>query len=647
MKITFGPDITKDLLKAIEYEWLEKNTSGSYASSTIIGLNTRREHGLFVVQNSDLFTKIVLLSKLEESVFIENKIYEISTNQYSHTIFPHGYEYLEEFNLYPLPYFIYKVEDRIIHKKLFLVSEKNILVVRYELKNQGKPVKLIIKPFLAARYNHNLTDEVQGMNTDSYQGQNSVRWAPRPNLHHLYSFFNKGEYIANTLWYHKFFYLKDQERYTAFEEDLLNPGFFQVNLNPYDTFDLFFSTQNIPEFELDFERLHRNEYERRINKETETNRLREYFSTFNRNLKQSVTLVNKEIYIEVSTLQNNRNMRDILFSLPGLFLINHNYDDYKNVFKKIVALLNQGLLPVTYPSATTATPQYAAADLSLWLINFIYPFLVETNDYEFFDGEIYEALQSIIDYYEKGTLFNIYVDRDNLLFVGDRQLDLSWPSLRVNGDHSFRFGKLLEINALWYNAVCIMSSLSKKLQKNRYASKYAKKAGNIKKSFQKHFYHESGLYFVDFLQKERRSEAFHIHQLIPLALPCRCIDDRIAKNVLSRVEADLLTPYGLRITPKPNQEGSTGATQRFSVSYPWLLLFYIQACINYKSFSLEKLDYFKPLFDLSKKSLLGYIPEYIVENDPPYHAGMLDYSTALANLLWVGHILELTKQKTG
>lgn len=645
MKITFGPDTTGELSKAIEYEWLERNASGSYASSTIIGMNTRREHGLFVVQNADLLNKIVLLSKLEESVFIENKIYEISTNQYSNTIFPHGYEYLDQFDLYPLPRFVFKVDNRIIHKNLFLVSDKNILVVRYELKNQGKPVKLIIKPFLTARYNHKLTDEIQGMNTDSYQGQNSVRWAPRPNMPHFYSFFNKGEYIATTLWYHKFFYLKDQEKYNTFEEDLFNPGFFQVTLNPYDTFDLFFSTHSIPEFELDFERLHRKEYEKRLTKGPESNRLGEYFSGFGRNLKQSVTLVNKEIYVEVSTLQNNRNMRDILFSLPGLFLVNHNYDDYKKVFKKIVAQLNQGLLPITFPPETT-TPQYAAADLSLWLINFSYPYLVETNDYEFFDGEIYEAFQSIIEYYEKGTLFNIYADRDNLLFVGDRQLDLSWPSLRVNGDNSFRYGKLLEINALWYNAVCIMSSLSKKLQKNRYASKYSKKAGNIKKSFQKLFYHESGSYFFDLIQKERSSDAFNINQIIPLALPCRCIDDGIAKNVLERVETDLLTPYGLRIFPKSKQGESSGAAQTISFSHPGLLLFYIQACINYKSFSLDKLDYFKPLFDLSKKSLLGYIPEFIIENDAIYHAGMLDYSTALANLVWSGYILEVLNHKS-
>jgi len=640
VKISFGPDTTRELSKAIEYEWLERNSSGSYASSTIIGMNTRREHGLFVVRDADFLRKIVLLSKLEESVFIENKIYEISTNQYSNIIFPHGYEYLDQIELNPLPRFVFKVDDRIIHKNLFLASDKNILVVRYALKNQGKPVKLIIKPFITARYNQRLTDEIQGMNTDSYQGQNSVRWAPRPNMPHLYCFFNKGEYIATTLWYHKFFYLRDREKYPTYEEDLLNPGFFQVTLNPYDTFDMFFSTQSLPEFELDFERLHRKEYEKRVTKEPENNQLGEYFSDFGRNLKQSITLVNKEIHIEVSTLQSNRNMRDILFSLPGLFLIDKNYDDYKKVFKKIVAQLNQGLLPITFPPEST-TPQYAAADLSLWLINFSYPYLVETNDYDFFDGEIYKAFQSIIEYYEKGTLFNIYADRDNLLFVGDRQLDLSWPFFRVNGENSSRYGKLLEINALWYNAVCIMSSLSKKLQKNRYASKYSKKAGNIKKSFQKLFYNEAESSFFDLIQKERSSDAFNINQLIPLALPCRCIDDAIAKKVLERVEKDLLTPYGLRLYPKVKQTEPSGVAQTISCIHSGLLLFYIQACINYKSFSLEKLKYFTPLFDLSKKSLLGYIPEFIIENDDIYHAGMLDYSTVLANLIWSGHILEV------
>ena len=635
MDKVFKKDILKNLNIISEYEWLERNNKGCYSYSTIIGMNTRREHGMFVAPSYDFAQKIVLLSKFEESIFVDNTLYEISTNQYSHNIFPHGYKYLDEFRLHPIPTFNFKVEDRLVTKRLFLCSDENILVVRYELKNQGKPVKIIIKPFLTARYNNRLTDKIQGMNTDSYLGHNSVRWAPRSDLPQLYTYFNTGEYVTATLWYHKFYYTHDSLKYAEQVEDLLNPGFFQVTLKPYNHLDLFVSTGEIPDFELDYESLFRRELERRqlepISQPVELNRIQELKDT----VRQSIISPTGKNFISISTINTQNQLRDILFSIPGLYFPKKQFKEFKNIFNQIADLLEDGLLPLSFPNQVSKN-QYAAADLSLWLIHLAYQYLEESDDAAFFDGKLYDKMRSIIDYYMQGTKYNIYKDKDNLIFSGDRNVDLSWSSSNQNSPDQVRYGKLVEINALWYNALCILEYLSKRLNKTRFTNKYQKTAKKVKDSFNKVFLDKDNNAFYDYIANDVKSTEFNINQLIPLALPFRMISDEFARNVLKNIDELLLTPYGIRVCPFEKQKTSTPCRNLIK---PSAIHLYLQICLYYKPFAEDIFDYFTPLMDLTSKGLLGFIPEYVANGAEDYtHEGIPDYTTSLASLIYADYV---------
>ncbi|MEJ2545035.1 MAG: glycogen debranching enzyme N-terminal domain-containing protein, partial [Calditrichaceae bacterium] len=457
--------------EAMNYEWMDRNQAGAYSSSTISGMNTRREHGLFVTPTVDHTEKVVLLSKLEESIFIDNRLHEISTNQFTNNIFPNGYQYLKKFSLNPFPKSVFHIEDRIVHRTLFWVANKDLMIIRYELKNQGNPIKLIIKPFLTARYNQALTDEIQGINTDSYMSHHSVRWAPRSFLPPLHAYFLTGSYSTATLWYHNFFYEKDINRFQDQQEDLLNPGFFEATLNPYESFDLFFSTEELMDGELDYEAFHRAELKRRglgiVISRTEE----DPSSNFRNHLSLSQFIYKNKKYPALSSISSSKKLREILFSMPGLYLAEEKYVEFKAHFKNILSLLNGGLLPTQYP-VVSKTVSYAAADLSLLLIDLAYKYFSSSNDKTFIDNSVYETLQSIIDAYNKGTRFNIYKTSDDLIFAGDKKHNLGWQYGAKEPGTQRRYGKLLEINALWYNALCIMVEFSKRLGKNRYVSKY-------------------------------------------------------------------------------------------------------------------------------------------------------------------------------
>ena len=321
--------------------------------------------------------------------------------------------------------------------------------------------------------------------------------------------------------------------------------------------------------------------------------------------------------------------------MPGLYLAEKKYNEFKEHFITILSLLDDGLLPVEYPVVKDSV-SYAAADLSLWLVDLSYKYFSASNDIAFFEGKVYESLLSIIDAYIKGTRFNIYKDSDNLIFSGDKNYNLGWQYGAKEPDTQQRYGKLLEINALWYNALCIMIEFSKKLDKNRYAGKYQKLNDKVKHSFNNTFINDESSYF-DWVREDIKSVKFTINQLIPLSLNFRCCNDKFAVKVLNRIESELLTPNGLRIFANDNPKKKNREYERYLIK-PSLTSMYIQACMHYRRVSHETLQNFQPLIDLAKTGLLGFIPEYVMNDKEQHQVGILDFTPALADWIWLEYI---------
>ena len=517
MTISLDKDILNDLSLAQNYEWLERNELGVYASSSAVGMNTRREHGLYAVPDQSFKKHIILLSKLEDTVFIENRLHEISTNTYQTGVFPTGFTYLQEFSINPFPRFTYNIEGRIIEKTLFLLSNQSTLVIRYELKNQGSPLNIILKPFLAERPSTEITNEMQGLNTDSYLGHQFVRWSLKAKMPELYVYFSQGEFAPATLWYKNFVYTKDNGRYKNDKlENLFNPGFFQATLTPYSTLDLYISANELDTSLLNYEALYRAENSLRnksvgVAFEDNTRLIRA-----EKSLRRSYKTLDRKSIISISELENVYTTRDIIFSMPGLFLATKEYDLFKSNYQVLIKQLSEGLLPVHSPLMRDKN-HYSASDLSLWLINLGYLYFQKTNDVTIFDGGVYESYRSIFDHYIKGTLNNIYLDNDKLIFCGNKASSTSWIPLTSGGGEVLRYGKLLEVNALWYNALRIFEDISEKMGKKRKATKYSKLADEMETSFNKTFL--QGEYPADFVANSEVNDDFRINQLVPLALP--------------------------------------------------------------------------------------------------------------------------------
>lgn len=645
----FHKDVLHNFSEFQRYEWLESNALGAYSSSSIIGMNLRREHGLLVVPHHRENKKVVTLAKFEETIFIENRLFEISSNQYEDNMYPHGYQYQEKFLLSPFPTFVYKVEDRKIRKTLFLLENRNLLAVRYELMNQGRPVTLVIKPFIAVRFNDQLNTEIQGLNTDTYLGESFVRWAPRPDMPELYVYFRKGEFITATLWYHGFIYPRDVNKYGVNKEDLFNPGFFQVELKPYEKFDLFVSTEDTDFFRLDFEELYYHENKRRHAGLFNFTKTSPHLTMISMNFKRRLSFNNDKIDINLSLLNNTRNMRFFLFHLPFLFETTESSSLFKNTINGILEYVDSGLLPTNFPLKNDK-PIYNQADLSLWLIYILYLYYKKFDDLSYIES-IYERLRLIIDTFSKGTTFNIYQDKDGLLFVGDRTINVSWMPLKNNRGEVLRYGKLLEVNALWYNALRIMAEFSDRLKKRRYASKFNKIANSVEENFKKKFVSSKGIAFNDFIHQDTVNDDFRINQIIPLAMAFPLCDQEFGSKLLKRIEEELLTPYGLRSQSiydhgyrRSKEIGIEDKNEYFSGAvWPWTITLFIIAKMRYAKNREELIglwkNYFRPLLELTEEGILGYIPEALHFNDRLNPLGSEDFSLGLAAVLWADYLI--------
>lgn len=650
MNVEIIQEFSKDILTQDLPEWLEMNSLGAYSSSTILGLNNRRQHGLFVVRSQTSSEKILMLSKFEETVFIDNQAFEISSNEYVGGVYPEGHIYLTKFTINPFPTFTYSIKDRKIEKSVILLHNKNLLMIRFRLLNQGSPVKLILKPLIACRKINELTANIQGINTDSYTMENMVTLSPRVNYPDLKIYFNRGDYTPAPLWYHNYLYKNDIPFYEKKYEDLLNPGFFTFYLQPYESFDVFITNEIWQDF--DFEGLYRNEKEFR----KKTFAIIQNSSDVIKDLAKKAEILNFHIpempqIISVSTVSRNTMRGHIISQYCNLVL---NPNQVLKFIEKLTAHIKDGLFHSDTEKNNASTQILPDADSVLFLINLAYAYYTKTKNKKLLSEKLYDAFAGVITAFQKGTHFNIYIDRDQLLFAGDKENAVSWLPKFANGQQP-RYGKLLENNALWYNALCVMAFFSEELGKNRYRKKYEKLANNFKISFLKEFFTEGG-YCYDALLNSEKIDEFRLTQIITIGLPFSMMDENQAVKILSKIEQELYTPFGLRtLADSDSNFKAPDRVERKNPDFydgailPWSLGIYVDAVLKYRGTGPEIVnelyEKFTPVLEMYKSKSLGFIPEIMYEKDPRLISGELVNKLNFSEILRALCKLESFKKK--
>ena len=595
------------LEEGLNKEWLITNGIGGYASSTIIGINTRKYHGLLIAPLTPPARRFLILSKLDEALEIEGKEYNFYSNICQNYI-SKGFEYQEKFEKVEIPIFSYKIEDILIEKSICMEYGKNTVGVLYKIKNGNKDATLKLTPVINYRdfhtmntdHNFKLRQDINKNKIKMVIDENS--WTP------IYMKTSEGTYqnYENNIFSHMF-YIEEEKRGFYPEENHIVPGTFQIKINKNEEKKISFICSledNIDE--IDVEDLIQNEKNRLDKVFKESGQIQE-----DRNLEKKEELKKQEIMKLFSIAIDNFIVyrpsfglhtiiagypwfldwgRDTLIAFEGLCLKTKKYEIAKEILLTMIRDIKYGLVPNGY-SGFDNRPLYNSVDSSLLLFEQIQKYLEYTNDEKFIKEKLYNKLENIINNYVQGIDLdnnNIYLDKDYLISSGTKDTQNTWMDAKYAGIAvTPRNGKAVEINSLWYNALKIMEELTKKFGKKLEAKKYKELADKCKKSFVAKFYNKRRKCLFDVLgdNKIRPNQLFALSLSYPIINPA----SEEAKEIIETVEKKLLNKYGLKTLAKGEEnyvevyEGD-GFRRDFSyhqgITWPWLLGLYYNSLKN-------------------------------------------------------------------
>lgn len=522
-------------------EWLETNGLGGFAASTVTGMNTRRYHGLLTAATKPPVGRVLLLSKLEETLIVDGERFELSVNQYPGVIHPDGHRYLAEFRLDPFPTFVYRAGGVEIEKRVFLPQGENTVVVEYQA---SAACELRIRPLIAFRDYHSTTHRNDALNpaVDLRMGSASVQ--PYADLPRLYLAHNAASVELVGVWYENFEFEIERERGLDFREDLFNPLELRFLVGPGVPATVIASTaerQAADAFELRAEELAR----RRAIADAAPGTGR-FVRTLAAAADQFVVRRGELKTIIAGYPWFSDWGRDTMIALPGLTLVTGRFEAARDILLAFAKSADQGMLPNRFPDAGE-TPEYNTVDATLWFFEAVRSFLHYTGDFSFVRAELLPVLENILDWHIRGTRYGIHMDDDGLLACGEPGVQLTWMDAKI-GDWVVtpRTGKPVEVQALWYNALRVVEELRSRKGDLTGAAAAGQLAVRARASFSAKFWNAGPGCLFDVVNGNERDAAVRPNQIFAVSLHYPLIEGEQARQVVATVERELLTPAGLR-----------------------------------------------------------------------------------------------------
>lgn len=596
-----------NLEKGLKTEWIITNGLGGYAASSIIGANTRKYHGLLVAPLTPPARRFLVLSKVDESIEIVNKKYNIYTNIGKDYV-TDGYKYQKYFEKSEIPVYYYEIEDVKIKKSICMQYGKNTVIVQYNIKNGEYNSKLTLAPvvnfrdFHTTNTNHNFKLKQNNVNTklkliiDKY------------NEFPIYMKVSEGKYIKHyDDIFKNMFYIEEEKRGFCAEEDHIVPGRYEIEIKPNEQKDITFICsleENIDE--LDGKEVIKKE-KNRIKSLIKNSELVQ--NGIDEDLIKTYIIASDNFVVYRPSFGLHTIIagypwfldwgRDTLISFEGLLLISKRFDIAKEVLLTMIRDVKYGLVPNGY-SGFDNRPLYNSVDSSLLLFEQVKKYLEYTKDEAFIKDNLYDILVKIIYSYIDGIDIddnNIYMDKDYLIISGTQNTQNTWMDAKIDGVAiTPRNGKAVEVNSLWYNALKIMEEITAKFYGIKYAKQYGNLAKECKKSFESKFYQKRRKCLYDVLgdSKIRPNQLFALGLSYPI-LDCSTEE---AKNCFETVTKKLLNLYGLKTLSKGEEnyteiyEGDSfkrDSSYHQGITWPWLLGIYNDAFKNIIKYEKSKI----------------------------------------------------------
>jgi len=653
-------------------EWLITNGLGGYASSTVLGVNTRKYHGMLVAAFHPPRKRMVCVAKLDEELKLGNMFYPLYANEFQGGVYPRGFQFIEEFRLSPFPTYVYALQNVKVSKTIFMPRGKNATIALYTVENgNASEVEVHVFPVLACRHFHAVVDRWRNppVFTQESHGRRVEISVEAPKATVIMEAVN-GVYRKSEKWLEKVYFREEYARGESCLDDWFQPGFFTFKVGGETRWKFALvavasqeeasakeTADKLPATVYDLEGLYEAEIER-------CERLLSKFYENHSSLEAKdwlswLVLAVDAFIVEAlgETVKAGRSVvvgyhwfeewgRDTFIALPGLMLTTGRFEDAERVFLRFNDYLSGGLIP-NFISDLDGQPVYNCVDATLWFVNAVLQYLKYTGDFAFIQANLWETLKTFAENMVKGVHIDMRVDGDGLILHGPR---MTWMDTMVDGKPATpREGKAVEVQALWYNALKTLEFLAKKFGETNEAEKFARLAEKARVSFNEKFWNSEKNCLFDVVDvRDCGDPSVRPNQILAASLDFTMLDKAKSRMVVDVVRRELLTPYGLRTLARsdPRYVGVYQGDRRSrdlayhnGTVWPWLLGPFTKAYLKVEGYGRYTREYaFKnflaPLLtEQVFKAGLGSVSEIFDGNQPHTPRGCIAQAWSVAEPL--------------
>lgn len=661
-------------------EWLLTNERGGYASSTIVGCNTREYHGLLIGSLNPPVNRIMALAKCLEMVIFNGearfcsssgtsqkvsprKVYNLSTFEFNGKFAPQGFIHLKQVRRDTGLHFDYELEQLQLTKSVYLLRDTDTVVLVYDIANVEESAEFVLRPLIGLRDFHTLQRSDAPL-CSRWLGHSVLIRHDAPGSCKLFLNCPSMNFEKDEQWWFNFVYRNEKERGLNFTEDLWTPGFFKCRIPAGEEAKIVFLASLSPAksgsnpeqlLKADIDEICKDLHKHQSVVTAAAKNGDDKFRTLCLAADQFITKRQTNGDCE----QTHRTTviagfpwfadwgRDTFISLPGLLLSTRRFDEAKSVLTTFAAAVDEGMIPNRFDDHTD-TAYFNSVDASLWFINAAFQYLNATGDSEIFTQQLLPKIRWIIDSYHNGTQFGIFADCDGLITAGNYETQLTWMDAKYDGvSFTPRCGKAVEVNALWYNALCLCAQFYAERDVEN-ARHYKSMADKVKVSFCELFWNEKTGYLNDCISPDGTVDSsLRPNQIFAVSLGFSPLSPQQQASVVDVVQKELLTPYGLRtLNVKDDRYKGiyTGPQQQRDEAYhqgtvwPWLIGPFVESFLkvnDYNKKSKKKAaEFIQPLMQhLTEQGCIGSISE-IFDGDAPHKPrGCIAQAWSVAELI--------------
>lgn len=639
MVVEFGRDVCGDLANTERREWLVTNGAGGFASGTIAGLLTRRYHGLLFVPLQPPVERMLLVSKLEETAVYADNTYPLFIDRWTGGVLkPNGYQQLEQFQLKgTTPVWTFAIADALLEKRIWMQQGANTTYVQYRFRRGTGPLEFKARVLVNYRNYHN-NSHVDSWDMKIDPIKNGLKVTAYDGAVPYYLLSDRATATPQHEWFRRYFLMREANRGLDAIEDHLHAGDFAITLQPGESVTFVFSTETTPRLDGSAALAERRQYEANLLAQANGGCPDPLYRPY---IEQLILAADQFVVKRpLPTRPNGRSIlagyhwfsdwsRDTMVSLPGLLLTTGRHEDAALILRTYTYFIDQGMLPNRFPDGAEK-PEYHAVDATFWYFEAIRAYFAATNDLNLV-RELFPVLQDIIAWHQRGTRYNIGVDpADGLLFAGEEGHRLTWMNAEAaQWVVTPRIGKPVEVNALWYNALCIMAEFAALF--GHESSNYQAMATKAKAGFAR-FWDAERNYCYDVIDMPGQEGAqandgrLRPNQLLAVSLPYSPLNPDQQKAIVDVCARHLLTSHGLRTlaASDPAYIGSFGGDERQRAAayhqgtvWSWLIGPFVQAHLRVYNDPQQARSFLIPLFHHLSDYGVGSISD-VFDGDPPF-----------------------------